>query len=352
MTLLSTDIDFLVRSAGPLADDLRGKRILITGGTGVFGSWLLEALVAANEHYALDLSVTILTRSPERFNRLRPHLANDAAVTLVQGDVRTWDIGSLHFDYIIHAAAESHKLSGTRLDMVETITDGTRRLLAAAVKASCASFLFVSSNAVYGRAPTAYDFIPESCTSGPRVTDDTVDYDESKRMAEALCMLYFREHGLSTKIARCFPVVGPYLPLDAHFAIGNFIGNALKGEPIVVKGDGTPERSYLYLADLAVWLLTILAKGEAGEVYNVGSEEAVNVAELASQVSTCVEPTVPVRVLGSAVSGTGVSRFVPSTELAQRKLGLTASYSLEQALKSTIAYHNSNPAVTSEDSKI
>jgi len=343
MPLLSSDRDFLKRTTAPLVSDLNETRILITGGTGVFGSWLLEALICAQQSHDLNLSVTVLSRNPDQFTARRPHLACNPIVDVVPGDIRTFTGLENRFDYIIHAAAESHNMTGSRLDLVDTIVDGTRRILDFGTKSSnLKGLLFVSSNAVYGRAPGGAEFIEETCNTGPLVTDANVEYDESKRMAEALCALYYQERALRVKIARCFPVVGPYLPLNAHFAVGNFIRDALSGGPITVKGDGTPVRSYLYLADLAVWLLTILVKGESGKAYNVGSDTAITIARLAESIAGCFEPKPRVEIEGKPKAGAQVSRYVPSIARATRDLGLSVTYTLNHALANTIEYCRAN----------
>ncbi|HRQ31700.1 MAG TPA: NAD-dependent epimerase/dehydratase family protein, partial [Anaerolineales bacterium] len=120
--------------------------------------------------------------------------------------------------------------------------------------------------------------------------------------------------------------------------IGNFIRDALKGGPIVVKGDGTPYRSYLYAADLAIWLWTILLRGESGRAYNVGSEEDISIAETARSVARSASPNISLEIHGKPNPLVAPERYVPSTKRAQDELRLIQSFFLDEEIKRTIAY--------------
>ena len=157
-------------------------------------------------------------------------------------------------------------------------------------------------------------------------------YSVAKRTAEHLCGLYRKTHGLEIVIARCFSFVGADLPKNAHFAIGNFLRDALAGEDITVRGDGTDVRSYLDQRDLAHWLFTLLLKGGDGHAYNVGSDVAITIAELASLVRDLVAPKKAVHVLSQAQDVGIRSRYVPDISKAQNSLGLQVSIPLTKAI--------------------
>jgi dTDP-glucose 4,6-dehydratase len=166
-------------------------------------------------------------------------------------------------------------------------------------------------------------------------------YGEGKRAGELLCALYHQQHGLETAIARCFTFVGPHLPLNAHFAIGNFIRDTLRGESIQIK-DGRPYRSYLYIADLVIWLWTILFKGQPCSPYNVGSDQEISIADLAQSVGTVMtgrginkEPSS--QILTSTIFQP--SRYVPSIALAKTTLDLQVWITLEEAIRRTTAWN-------------
>lgn len=344
---LAGDLDHILQHTEGLWDELRGKRIFITGGTGFVGCWLLESLLWADEQLKMNVEATILTRNPDAFVAKVPHIAANPAVQIWKGDVRSFNYPEGEFSHIIHAATEADAISNRDrpLEMLQTIVSGTERTLEFANQCKARKFLFLSSGAVYGQQPSNITHILEEYKGAPDPMDPLAAYHNGKRMAEHLCLQYGREFNLPVTIARCFAFVGPYLPLDRHYAIGNFIADGLKGGPIQVKGDGTPYRSYQYAADLAIWLWTILFNGEACRPYNIGSEDALTIAELAQTVAQAFSPPVQVKIAKSAVPNRPAERYVPSTQRSQNELNLRQPVGLPESLKRTILWYSSKARV-------
>lgn len=335
---LARDLDEVLAGTGALWDELRGARLFLTGGTGFFGCWLLETLLWANDKLALDASAVVLTRDAAAFHKKAPHLAGHRAVTLHAGDIRTFTFPEGPFTHVVHAATTSSAPVAPD-EMFDTIVDGTRRALQFARVSGAPRFLLTSSGAVYGTQPPDLLNVPEDYVGAPDCTDARNAYGEGKRAAEMLCAIHSSDT-LEPVIARCFAVVGPYLPLDAHFAIGNFIRDALAGGPIRIMGDGTPQRSYLYGADLAIWLWTILLRGEPRRPYNVGSDIPLSIADVARLVSAQVgEGKSAVTVSGERRPGERVAQYVPSTVRARAALRLSANVGLASAISRTAEWN-------------
>lgn len=340
MNPLSNDLDHILARTGDLWGELRGQRIFITGGTGFFGSWLLESFAHANDRLALNASAVVLTRDPAAFRRKAPHLAGHPAIALHAGDVRTFAFPEGSFSHVIHAATEaSARLNAEDpLLMFDTTVEGTRHTLDFSRACGARKFLLTSSGAVYGRQPPELTHIPEEYPGAPDPADPASAYGEGKRVAELLCALHAGPHAtIEAKIARCFAFVGPCLPLDAHFAIGNFIRDALAGGPIRITGDGTPVRSYLYAADLAIWLWTLLFKGAPGRAYNVGSADDRPLRDVARTVADAAGIR-EVRILQPPASGPP-ARYVPSVGRAQTEFGLQTWIGLDDAVRRTLEWH-------------
>ncbi len=337
------DLDHVMARTRGLWEDLRGKRLFITGGTGFFGCWLLESFLRANDDLGLGASATLLTRDPEAFRAKAPSLAANSAVTLLRGDVRSFEFPEGRFEFVIHAAAEASARSvrETPSAVFDAIVEGTRRTLEFAAARGTKRFLYTSSGAVYGPQPEGVPRLDEDCRLAPEAASALSAYAEAKRASEFLCVARGAETGVETAIARCFAFVGPHLPLDGEFAAGNFIRDALAGGPVRVKGDGTARRSYLYAADLAVWLWTILLRGRPGRPYNVGSERELSVRELAEIAAGCVSPRAEVNIEGAPTPGLSASRYVPSTARTRRELGLAELISVEDAVRRTVEWHRS-----------
>jgi dTDP-glucose 4,6-dehydratase len=337
---LSTDLDHILEHTRDLWKELRRERIFITGGTGFFGKWILESLLWANDRLHLDCHATVLSRSPESFRAKAPHLASHKSVSLLQGDVRTFEFPDGSFGHVIHAATESSAKLNTAhpLRMLDTIVEGTRHTLEFAGTCGAENFLLTSSGAVYGKQPAGITHIPEDYNGAPNPLDAGSAYGEGKRVAEHLCTLY-ADARLKPKIARCFAFVGPYLPLNIHFAIGNFIRDALNGGPIIVKGDGTPHRSYLYAADLVIWLWTILLQGKTCRPYNVGSNESISISELAKRVADQFAAQIAIEIRGASDPQKPLERYVPNTQRAENELALKETISLKNAIAKTKQWH-------------
>jgi len=338
--LLSADLHHVLDYTRDLWEDLRDSHLFITGGTGFFGCWLLESFLFANQQLDLKASASVLTRRPDSAKQALPHLMLNPAITLIKGDVRNFEFPKGEYTHIIHAATDaSAKLNNENpLLMLDTIIEGTRRTLDFSVQCKAEKFLLTSSGAVYGKQPADMTHIPENYAGAPDPLDPHSAYGIGKRTAEQLCSLYAKQYHVSPTIARCFAFVGPYLPLDIHFAVGNFIRDAINGVPIVIKGDGTPHRSYLYTTDLAIWLWTILLRGKAGQAYNVGSEESVSIAETAQRVAQSVNPNIQIKIKRISNPASSVEQYIPSTKRAQNELGLTQSVFLDEGIKRTIGY--------------
>lgn len=349
--LLAQDLTDVLDRTRPLWEELRGERLFITGGTGFFGCWLLESFLWANEALALGAQAVVLTRDPAGFAAKAPHLAGHPAVRLHAGDVVDFEFPEGAFSHVIHAATDaSAKLNAEApLRMLDTIVAGTRRTLEFARQADARKFLLTSSGAVYGAQPPELPAMPEGHAGAPDAVSPRSAYGEGKRMAELLTVLYGREYGFESKIARCYAFYGPYLPLDAHFAAGNFLRDALSGGPIVIKGDGTPMRSYLYAADLAVWLWTMLFRAPAGRPYNVGSGAALSIAEMARRTAAAVRPAAEVVIQTQATHATASDHYVPSVDRAAEELGLRAWMDLDEGIRRTVAWHRGRAAAEASE---
>jgi UDP-glucuronate decarboxylase len=340
--ILARDLDAIYATLAPLWPRLAGGRIFMTGGTGFIGRWMLEALRQADMRLGLDIRATILSRDPVGFAAKAPHLAEH--FDLLAGDIFDFRAPDETFSHVIHAATDA-SAALNRDDprrMFDTIVAGTRRALDLAVDTRAARFMFLSSGAVYGAQPWQVTHVGEDWHGGPDPRDPRSAYGEGKRAAEMLCTIYGRQFGLDIVNARIFALLGPLLSLDIHFAAGNFIRDALAGRRIVIEGAGDAVRSYLYAADLTAWLWTLLIGGERGTVYNMGSEEAVSIADLARRVSAILGGD-GVEILGKPDPGWNAGRYVPSTALIRRDLGVAPTIDLDEAIRRTAIWNGWKP---------
>jgi dTDP-glucose 4,6-dehydratase len=334
--LPARDLNEVIDHTVHVWDDLRGARIFITGVTGFVGSWLLETVLHANTALKLGIKTTALVRDRDAFTERLPHLAASPALRIHVGDVRMVDPPTQAFTHYVHCASASPpRMNAERpADVVDVIENGSQRMIEEAETGTSCRFLQVSSGSVYGTQPPSLERMSESYAGTASDADPAQRFGAAKLRAELRGNAAVAK-GVGFVAARMFAIVGPRLPLDGPFAIGNFLGDATAGRTVDLTGDGTPVRSWMYAADMAAWCWTLLARGRAGAAYNVGSEEALSIWNAAQRVAKLPAPPVPVTRAVEPAAYVVPSRYVPSIELARSELGLDAWTSLDDALHRT-----------------
>jgi len=323
------------------------NRLLITGGSGFFGRALLRHFHAEARHsplgYPNDFTeIIVISRNPDVFANRYPELAHAPWLRWVRADVcqrPTLDLllAGEAVNAVLHAATDSTDAAAlSTFEKLDQILEGTRNVLDLAVRLQAHRFLLTSSGAVYGQQPTEIAQISENYCGMPDPLQMSSTYGIGKRIAEHLCYLYGRKHALETVIARCFAFVGQDLPFDAHFAIGNFIRDALQNPSIEVGGDGTPVRTYLDQRDLSRWLMVLLERGRPGQAYNVGSDAEITIHDLAYLVRDALAPDKPVNISGKITAQSYRNRYVPSIAKVKSELGLTVRHSLQDAIRESV----------------
>lgn len=316
---------------------LRSKRILMTGGTGFFGRWMLRALDRLNAE-GHKISVLVMSRDPDGFFARYPSFRNYAWLEIVKGDIRRPAYRAERADLAIHAAADVAGASGH--NPVAQFTEAVAAADAALSyfrSAQVGRVLLISSGAVYGPQAASVEQIGESAPFPDPLESQRNAYGEGKRAMELLGSLYASSYGLESIVARCFAFFGLGLPAQAGYAIADFVSDAVAGRPIRVIGDGRSIRSYLYGGDLAVWLLRLLSVGENGCAYNVGSDRAIQIGDLAYLVRDVLAPELAVRIeTAPDPRATMRRRYVPSVARATT-LGLAQWTDLPEGVRAWAA---------------
>jgi len=295
---IHNDIVEIIKRLNPEFAEFRNKSICITGGTGFFGKWLLEILCYLNEVMGYEIKIYVVTRNIRLFLESDNNHTFKSRIRFIEGDVRSFSLEKIKIDYLIHMAttAAAETFGGQdQLDKLDLLYAGTRHALQEAVNAGVSKVLFTSSGVAYG--PSSGEFFAESHLTAPQTNLVSSALGEGKRVAEYLIAYYSDRYDYQYSIARCFSFFGPYLPLDIHYAIGNFVNDALTKSEIIVKGGGNELRSYLYIADAWSWLLKLMLNVD-NQIYNVGSSKAISIGDLAKLIRDIICPSKSVRILG------------------------------------------------------
>jgi dTDP-glucose 4,6-dehydratase len=342
LNMIQKDCDEVTANSASLLSKLKGECILITGGTGFMGTWLVEIVTFLNDNYNFDTRLILLSERAQNFSAKAPHLALRKDVELIEHDVRNVVEIPDEITFIIHAASnpDSRIHASDPFKTMYVISKGTDAILNAAIRLpNLKKLLNISSGLIYGHQPLELDTISENFRGGSDCSSVASAYAEAKRFAETLCSVYRSQYKMPIVTARPFAFIGPYQLLDKPWAINNFIRDSLMGGTIRILGDGETVRSYMYPSDMAFWLLRILVDGTSGLAYNVGSPHSVTLQQLTEKIASNfpVQPKIISRVAGDGILHR--SRLVPDVTLAQKNLGLTLKVDINEAIKRTLLWY-------------
>lgn len=292
--VVQEDLDYICRELENELPSLSGKRVLITGGAGFLGYYLVQALLHSNTKSKSDpLTVDVY----DNFARGTPdwltQLARDPHLRLVKHDITApvpEDFGP--YEYIIHAASIASPIYYRQhpIATMDANVDGLRNLLdwMSAQQQSevpVEGFLFFSTSEIYGDPTPENIPTPETYRGNVSCTGPRACYDESKRYGETLCVNFAREYGLPIKVARPFNNYGPGLKITDGRALPDFAKNIFANEDLVLFSDGTPTRTFCYVADAVIGYIKILVNGRSGEAYNIGTDDdEISIRDFASLV--------------------------------------------------------------------
>jgi dTDP-glucose 4,6-dehydratase/UDP-glucuronate decarboxylase len=296
--IILEDVPQICQEIEKEASILKGKSLLITGGSGFICSYFLDTISFLNETFFTTPCELICVDNLITGNKRRTsHLLSKSYFKFINHDVSKPLYFDGSVDFVVHGASIASPAIYRKypIQTIDTNAFGTRYLLQLAMDKGAQSFLYLSSSEIYGDPSPENIPTPESYWGNVSSTGPRAPYDESKRLAEALCMSFWRVYNFPVNIARPFNVYGPGLRLDDRRVIPDFINNAVHNEPIVLYSDGQATRSFCYVSDAVTGFFKILLSGLRGEVFNVGNDsEEISIAELAGIINELSGSNLPI----------------------------------------------------------
>lgn len=285
-TIILNDLKSISEDIKDLISPLDGTTVLVAGGNGFIGKYFVNTLLYLNKNYLKNpCKIIVLDKS---LNLNKPEFISEENLKVVQTDISGNFTIDEKLDFIIHTAGIASPVIYRKYPLQTILVSvyGTKNLLDIAKRDNVESFLYLSSSEVYGdpipdQIPTKEDYRGNVSCTGPRAS-----YDESKRLAETLCMTYFREFGTPIKIARPFNVYGPGLHPNDGRVVSDFVKNTLVKNEIILYSDGKPTRSFCYISDAIKGFFRILLSNHNGNFFNVGNDEEIAMIDVAKLIQS------------------------------------------------------------------
>jgi dTDP-glucose 4,6-dehydratase/UDP-glucuronate decarboxylase len=291
-SIVEEDIQNIINDIKEFSSIFADKHVLVVGGKGFLGTYFVKVLTNLNKILKKPSKIIVvdnLITSKDKKN------TEDNNVKFIEKDVSEKFIISEELHFIIHTASIASPPIYRKfpLKTIDVNYHGTRNLLELAKEKKIQSMLFLSSSEIYGDPtviPTPESYWGNVSSTGPRAC-----YDESKRLAETICVLYNQQYGVPIKIARPFNVYGPYLNLDDGRIIPDFMKNAIKNSRIIIHSDGSPTRSFCYITDAMRAFFRMLILAPNGAICNVGNDEEISVKDVAEHIKKIISKPIEIK---------------------------------------------------------
>ncbi len=346
--IVNEDLAYIVSNIKREASKLSGKTLLISGGSGFLGSYFTKVISKLNKSV---LAVPCKVLSVDNYitgsvNKNFLGDIDDNNIEFIYHDVRLPMFVDDKVDYIIHAAglASPYYYQKYPLETIESAVIGAKNLLELARVNKVKGFLDFSSSEIYGDPDPSHVPTPETYAGHVSSTGPRACYDESKRLAETLCIVYHQKFGVPIKIVRPFNVYGPGMKPDDYRVIPTFLSKGLRGEELPVHGSGNQTRTFCYISDAITGFFKVLLLGKPGEVYNIGNEKPeITMLELAETIVKTLHNGARVKTIDypSSYPAGEPQRRCPDLTKARKKLGYKPTINMENGLKRTILWFKS-----------
>ncbi len=322
------DLEFVSKNGESAFNQLRGQKILIIGSTSFVGMWVTEAILYADIKLNLGISITIISRNKQKtIERFGSFISSGKISPIYKSLQEVQKSELLGINQVVNLATLTDTSSGD-LQLIANI-QMFQQFWNLLDSSSVKNILFTSSGAVYGKNSEELLHLKEEDSSNINNNYKNLGYGLGKISSEFLGFQWAERDNFNFKVARLFSFSGAFLPLNSNYVIGNFIKNVIDDEPILLKNPGKVYRSFLYGADMALWLWKILVEG-SNCVYNVGSDKEVSTIDLATLISDLSFKNQKVIIMTENVQNN--ESYVPNIEKIKNQLSVDINYNLNDGI--------------------